>query len=143
MLWLEERGGSPRDPFFDMDYDSWIVSFLEEHNPNGLCKLAVDQMSEEFPELRKVRGHVHCSWGKRAHWWLEDPEGNIVDPTASQFPLISRYEHWDSSKELKLGKCLNCGEIIWGKVNEGPQQFCSPECRTLLAEDLVSTKWNT
>lgn len=118
-------------------YSNWISSYLEENpSPRGLCRTAVKKMSATFPELQEVRGHVFCSWGKRAHWWLKDSDGKIVDPTSSQFPPIERYEEWDPSKDLKIGRCLNCGDTIWGKVKDGPKTICSKNCHKELAESL-------
>ena len=53
----------------------------------GRCAWATLAMQIAFPELIRVRGHYLCLiWGERDHWWLTTPEGEIVDPTAAQFP---------------------------------------------------------
>ena len=66
---------------------AWIATWLAANDPYGACRAACDAMLLAFPELRLVRGHYLCPlWGDREHWWLVDPGGAIVDPTAAQFP---------------------------------------------------------
>lgn len=111
-----------------MNYQEWI----EENVPDsyGACREVTKDMQKEFPELRRVRGHYYCwVWGKREHWWLED--GEVIDPTASQFPSKGkgRYEEWQGLEPT--GKCPNCGEYCF----EGEQvhQHCHDEfVRSLL-----------
>lgn len=83
-------------------------------------------MAAAFPELRRVRGHYHDpQWGRRAHWWLVEPGGEVVDPTAAQFPSRGRgrYEEWDEARPEPTGECPNCG----GEVFDGGT-CCSPKC---------------
>ena len=73
---------------------------------------------------------------KRGHWWLTDEEGNIVDPTAGQFPIIVRYEPWSDGDPIRLGKCRNCGKEVWGvpELDElsgfvsNEKSFCDEHC---------------
>lgn len=118
-----------------IDYWAWIGEYVERHggNPLGLCVNACKEMSEAFPELVTVRGHVYCSWGKRGHVWLTDPDGNIVDPTRAQFPDPIHYEPWAPGEEVRVGTCMNCGDGIWRALktldeDPGSPSACSPEC---------------
>ena len=53
----------------------------------GKCKQFVDEPVAKDTSLRAVRGYYHCPiWGKQAHWWAEDKDGKIIDPTVKQFP---------------------------------------------------------
>lgn len=53
----------------------------------GKCKEMSQELVKADPSLTLVRGHYHCPiWGKQAHWWVNDEDGNIIDPTARQFP---------------------------------------------------------
>ena len=101
------------------EYQRWITEYLVRigGEPLGKCQEACKEMVTAFPELKKIRGHVHCPWGKRAHVWLEDTEGKIVDPTSSQFPYIFKYEVWKPGDEVRVGKCMNCGNEIWKSVS--------------------------
>ena len=102
-----------------------------DHAVYGKCKEITEQMAKKHPELTRVRGHYHCPiWGKRAHWWLKDEQGNIVDPTAAQFPSRGggKYEEWDESKIEPTGKCLDCG----GDAFNG-DTFCSSRCEAATA----------
>lgn len=97
-------------------------------------------MLSEFPELILVAGHIYdARYGKQAHWWLKTVDGDIIDPTASQFPLISHYEEWKPGDEVRVGKCMNCGITIWRKVTSlnGPiYSCCSDECGQQVLTDL-------
>lgn len=85
------------------------------------------EMQQEFPELIRVRGHyIDCLLGDRPHWWLKTKDGEIVDPTASQFNP-GDYEEFDESNPI-TGKCLNCGDYCYNH-----KCFCSSECNLELA----------
>ena len=117
-----------------MTYKEWIHNYLtQEKSALGKCKEAVEKMSAEFPELKKVAGHVYTNWGQRAHWWCETTDGEIIDPTASQFPIIFEYEKWEPGMPVRVGKCMDCGEEIYEPVMsldeaKGSRYFCSKKC---------------
>jgi hypothetical protein len=102
---------------------------MAEHIPPldlyGKCAEVTQQMAAANPSLRRVRGHYYCPiWGERAHWWLVDRDGKIIDPTAAQFPSKGNgtYVEWQEGEKEPSGKCYNCGDYCYdGKV------FC-PEC---------------
>jgi hypothetical protein len=118
-------------------YRSWIKQYEDRcggpAHTLGKCKAAVGEMATAFPELTVVRGHVRCPepWGKRAHWWLTCPAGEIVDPTASQFTDgILDYEPFKEGDQVRLGPCLDCGESIWGQPDEySSHMFCNDTCK--------------
>ncbi len=78
-------------------------------------------MKRAFPELKRERGNVYIRSGHhRPHWWLIAPNGDIVDPSNSQFqesyygadngiieyiPLID--------KRVPKGNCMNCGDLCF------------------------------
>ena len=67
-------------------YEKWVAEHTEIC-AGANCAEATSLLIIEFPELTRVRGHYYCVvWGEREHWWCVDPQDNIVDPTASQFP---------------------------------------------------------
>jgi len=102
-------------------YTEWIQQYLDEHNGSvySHCQDAVEKMVEAFPELEKVPGHVFVmGWGQRAHWWCVTSEGEIVDPTKSQFPMVFDYEAWVPGTEVYVGKCMNCGAEIYKAVQK-------------------------
>lgn len=124
-----------------MIYEEWISDYCKKNNNIllGKCKEAVKLMCKEFPELRQVTGHVYTSWGKRSHFWCEDPGGEIIDPTAAQFTAVFEYEEWKSGDEVCVGKCMNCGEQIWKSVesldeNVPRKSTCSKICEKELIE---------
>lgn len=120
-------------------YDEWIRNYTEDGKKPvlGKCREAVVEMIQQFPELKEVRGHVLVmGWGMRGHAWCVDPDGIIVDPTKSQFPIIIVYEPWVPGTEVRVGKCMECGSEIWAPVfnlEETPARktFCSEECETV------------
>lgn len=103
------------------EYEDWIKANVSE--PTGMCAEATLLMQAAFSELVRVRGHYHCPlWGEREHWWLYDPDGNVVDPTAAQFPSRGEghYEQWDEARPEPTGMCPECGEYVYKD-----QTFCS------------------
>ncbi len=105
-------------------YADWIAANVKE--TLGRCAEATLAMSAAFPELTRVRGHYQCwVWGERQHWWLVDPNGEIVDPTANQFPSKGGgvYIPWDESQPEPTGVCPNCGDYCYNG-----QSCCSEAC---------------
>lgn len=115
-------------------YAAWIARFTSGCSTLGKCHLAAVEMVSAFPELRLARGHVNdAHWGKRGHFWCVAPDGAIVDPTASQFPALMEYEEWKSGDEVRVGRCMNCGEDIWRPMTSLDQPpnnetFCDDDC---------------
>jgi hypothetical protein len=117
-------------------YAAWIRGYVEGCNGAvlGRCREACAEMSAAFPELRTVRGHViDALWGQRGHIWLETAYGTIVDPTASQFPFLAEYLHWEPGGEVRVGRCMHCGAHIWRAVESldvdpGQERFCDAAC---------------
>lgn len=109
-------------------YQDWIDENVHG-SVLGRCANVTKTMLEAFPELTRVRGQFMCLvWGPRNHWWLVDPDGDIIDPTVTQFPSASlaapsAYVLWDESQPEPTGKCPNCGEYCW----DG-NYCCSREC---------------
>lgn len=116
------------------EYQNWIEQNIQE--VYGKCAEATIEMAKAFPELKRVRGHYFCfAWGQREHWWLIDPDGAIVDPTATQFPSKGHgsYVEWDESQPEPIGSCINCG----GYVFEGdPYPCCCDECYDSYAAEM-------
>lgn len=109
-------------------YRVWIEENVIE--TFGKCDDVTKAMAAVFPELTRTRGYYMCvAWGRRDHWWLVDPEGEIVDPTAEQFPCrgTSQYVPWKEGSEEPTGKCMNCGSYTYRATNA-----CSPECAKAL-----------
>lgn len=126
-----EATASRSEPIEADSYESWCAKFVERHvRVAGLCRYASEQVALAFPELRVVRGF--CMGNQ--HWWTVAPDGQIVDPTASQFgsPTPSDYTPFDESRarELPTGKCMICGDHLYYNASA-----CSADCaRELVAE---------
>ena len=108
-------------------YDPWIHENVSDYQAAyGKCADITQRMVEAFPELTRVRGHYYCPcWGEREHWWLTDLEGDIVDPTKSQFPSHGHgaYVPRDESQPEPTGKCPNCGDYCYNG-----DYCCSESC---------------
>jgi len=121
-------------------YQAWIRENVPE-NPAGKCREVTRRMREAFPELRRVRGHFLDVSGERPHWWLLDPDGDILDPTVSQFglkgpPSPYRYLPRDEREPEPTGRCLECGELCFPP--HGPE-FCSLPCEYAFLRDLTNS----
>jgi len=130
--------------------DQRYVDWIETHYPTvstafGACSAATTQMVAAFPELTRVPGHVQSyQSGRRAHWWCETSEGEIVDPTRIQFEdaVFLSYERFQPGQEVRVGRCMNCGEPIFavmeelGKVPDSlySTSFCDKICYAEMAE---------
>lgn len=106
-------------------YQNWIANHGSWEKKD--CESATSKMKEAFPELSRVRGHYFCPVFRRkaSHWWCKDSSGEIVDPTAGQFPSKGHghYEEWDESQPEPTGKCPECGAYAY----DG-NTFCSDDC---------------
>lgn len=123
------------------EYMDWIKAYHAERGGSGYAQLrgqcanAAARMVLSFPELRVVKGHVFVPlWGTREqHWWLEAPDGSVVDPTEGQFSagIVLREEYRDGDA-LRVGRCMNCGDDIlafsFDEAMRGKRPFCSDEC---------------
>lgn len=113
-------------------YRRWIDDYVESVGGDVLqrCASATIEMQRDFPELKRVRGHVLVPTPdypggikKWPHWWLETEDGILVDPTAAQFPEGCDYAPWDEAKGDPTGKCLDCGEYTFNG-----HSFCNDNC---------------
>lgn len=91
-------------------YLAWIRTYKKENKSvRGKCVEASQLMREAFPELVLVPGY--CNGAE--HMWLKDGEGNIVDPTASQFQKPLQYEEWKPGNGVRFSCCPDCGADIY------------------------------
>jgi hypothetical protein len=115
-------------------YTSYMTENFKE--VYGKCAEATQQMAVQFPELQRVRGHYYCPvWGEREHWWLKTQDGEIIDPTASQFPSKGHGEYieWIEGTPEPPGVCLNCGSYVYDN-----NSFCCKRCENLFIRDLYA-----
>lgn len=78
-------------------YEEWIQKLLASGAEiHGMCNSICELMRKDFPELEMHGGYVITALGTDVHFWLEDPDGNIVDPTEEQFGLLSIDDYRDS-----------------------------------------------
>lgn len=121
-------------------HSEWIAAWLSDNNPYGQCKEACAEMMEVFEDLTLVPGHVFTNWGMRDHFWCVDTAGNIVDPTATQFGWVMEYEPWVPGTEVRVGKCMECGEEIWEAVQDlsdvPRKDMCNDRCARAFEADL-------
>jgi hypothetical protein len=92
------------------EYAAWIAENVDE--PYGKCREWSRAMASFYPELRVARGwYDDPIWGQREHWWCVTPAGEIVDPTAAQFPTrgMFPYREITDESEVPTGACLTCG----------------------------------
>ena len=95
-----------------MTYQEWVDELLPR-NPAGMCGAVTQAMVEDFPELRRVRGHFVAADGRQyPHWWCETPGGDIVDPTVAQFGGMPG-DYVEHVGPEPTGKCLNCGGYVY------------------------------
>lgn len=94
----------------------------------GKCKEMSEALVDNDPSLRLVRGHYFdVFWGMQPHWWCEDKDGKIVDPTKDQFPTKGTGKYFEFDGWFK---CEQCDERIHEDEAyiDGHHVFCSEKC---------------
>ena len=104
---------------------------------HNYCSQFTRRMAEQFPELRRVAGFYKSPAGAShgEHWWLETPDGVIVDPTADQWPSkgTGKYVRYDPALHLvSKGSCPSCGVGLYSRAGSYP---CSEDCDQSLATE--------
>lgn len=80
-----------------------------------------------FPELIICKGWL----GEQEHWWCKTKNGSIVDPTKHQQSFMGtfgKYREYKDGDEIKVGKCMNCGDNIFGLQENGRRDICGSRC---------------
>lgn len=125
-----------------LTYKTWISNYRFKHKYlAGACGSATLEMCKTFPELKRIPGHVVLASGHKVeHWWCEDNDGNIIDPTVGQWALLpAEYIPWVPGDEVCVGKCMNCGNGIYdtpATLNGIRRSVCSNECERELMDSL-------
>lgn len=94
----------------------------------GKCKEMSEALVKADPSLRLIRGYYYCPfWGEQAHWWTVDKDGNVIDPTARQFPSMGEGEYVEFDGTVY---CAECGKDMQEKEArfESNYAFCSVSC---------------
>ena len=112
-------------------YSSWINSWTSQYKGvvRGRCRPVSEAMVNDFPELKLSRGFVMTRGGVEfEHWWCVTPDGDVVDPTVSQFDPyhgVLDYSEYDISVHGKepCGRCINCGDYCYDN-----SYACGPAC---------------
>ncbi len=108
-------------------YQAWIeVNYPTKDAAHMACETATIAMCKAFPELSRVRGH-YIHMGLHPHWWCVTPEGEVVDPTAKQYPDGGIYMPLPDDFVDPIGKCCECGEYIFDGEGDSQLHF---KCET-------------
>jgi len=98
------------DTSVDIDED---ISKIENHYAHfaGKCYLYVWQWWQRNNQLLVQAGFYECPfWGSRTHWWLIDENGEVFDPTCSQFPSRGMGEYIPLHEASV--SCCKCGQYV-------------------------------
>lgn len=126
------------------EYKNWIDIYNKSHNiVSGFCLSASSLMIKDFPELILCRGYTtDLYYNKRTHWWCKTIDGEIIDPTVSQFfkdgiEFDLKYEEYDEDLHGRLatGKCMDCGNYLYDD-----EQFCNDECEKATMDYLKTNR---
>lgn len=116
-------------------YLQWILDLnLTPESAQGKCTIYTPLMAKVFPDLKIKKGVVFSKYNpdnysdilfkQYPHTWLEDPEGNIIDPTKIQFLNLINLEYKELNGTI-MCKCINCGNYFMSEYSKGT---CSNEC---------------
>lgn len=109
------------------------------------CKQFSAEFCAQFPELRMQAGFfgadptgpdVMPDFSYVEHWWCVTPDGEIVDPTRAQFgDSTGQYWPYDENvHKIQIGRCINCGDYIYGLKKDGPASVCGLDCEVALEQ---------
>lgn len=105
---------------------------MDDYNQyRGKCREMSEELVAADPSLKLVRGFYFCPiWNSaEQHWWCENQEGKIIDPTAKQFPSKGMGTYIPFNGDIC---CENCGKVFREgdeKASyEGRYAFCSYRC---------------
>lgn len=130
-------------------YATWIKLHVEGDG-YGQCAEIVAAMHETFPELQPRFGFFFAAtpWGRRQHWWLRGPDGQIVDPTGAQHPNGSVFPTKDLCYEdltdldeealrdvVPTGVCMDCGSPVYRN-----ETFCDSACEAATTAYLMDCR---
>jgi hypothetical protein len=105
------------------EYLAWIKANVNPKACAGTCQSVVRKMVAAFPELRRVPGYFGTF---HQHWWVEDVDGRVIDPTRYQFPDEGKGGTYYGLPGYPLFPCFECGTTVY-KVDFNP--CCSAECK--------------
>jgi len=132
-LFVEERGLACVKNFDRFKSTTMTpLEWIKTHYPTSesarlQCAEATLALTQAFPYLRRVRGHAMVEIHLRPHWWCLTETGDILDPTAHQWPNPPTfYELLPDNFEEPHGKCLECGELLFRY--RGAQSFHCENC---------------
>jgi len=101
-------------------YEQWVFDngFNDPNVSLRMCVEVCNIMVECFPELSLKRGVVYSEvnadnlsdtyFQEYPHTWCVTPEGEIIDPTKSQFHLLGELVYREMN-ETDIRKCMGCG----------------------------------
>lgn len=119
------------------EHAAWIAErYSTRDKAYCRCDSATAAMVDAFPELRRVRGYYATF---TEHWWCEDAEGNIVDPTAAQFSGQGSYQELtdeEVEQHVPSGVCMDCGDPVYRGAT-----FCSESCERATRAYLNSSRY--
>jgi len=127
---MDVRDGARVNVKYGPEIRRWLQDTAMTPTGKGQCYSAAHHMAEVFPELNTVSGWAYCERGRVEHWWCETTEGDVVDPTAGQYEALIGYERYEPGMEIGIGKCRDCGSVIYGSELDPPQytDFCDEGC---------------
>ena len=110
-------------------FGSWIAErYPTPESAKLQCAEATAAMVEAFPTLRRVRGHAMIGIDFRPHWWCVTERGEIVDPTAHQWPATPAfYDAIPEDSEEPCGKCIYCGDLLFR--SRGADSYLCENCK--------------
>lgn len=95
----------------------------------GRCKDLAESLCTKNKSLTLVRGYYYCPiWGVESqHWWCKDVDGNIVDPSAEQFPSEGAGKYTEFNGVVV---CPECGKHLPDENAKfySSFAFCSSAC---------------
>lgn len=102
------------------------------HLVRGHCQQFCEKFINQFPNLKMTPGF----YLDNEHFWCYDETGFIIDPTVEQFggkflePVENNYRVYNKETDIiRLGRCMNCGDEIFGIAAEGEKSVCSTDCQ--------------
>lgn len=109
--------------------DRGLIPTIPIDSLRNRCKVLVGRLLDRRDDVRPVPGWYECPFlGRTEHWWAVTDAGEIVDPSALQFPSGGRARYVPAAPWDLVCQWRDCDNLVTVErlFHIGPA--CSDDC---------------